>query len=255
MILYHYTSIESFRKIWESKSLLFSMSENTNDFFERFKTFVLTQDTFKCEGKKLDRSRFDHFDEKIRAKLSKYRQVSFSYDYEDGLKGYASPMMWGQYAWHKKGEDWQNGVCIAIDSDKIKAPLFAQHDKVRYDFTFEPPKVENIDYTKEDAAALFVERNMKTYFFTKHKHWEHENEYRYICKQEGVLDISEAIIGVYTLFDNNTPLDEIEDIVKESSLIRLLVLDDFKTQTEPYSLKEIHELQEMMDSFNKGNVS
>jgi len=255
MTLYHYTSIESFRKIWKSKSLLFSLSETTNDFFERFKTFVLTQDTFKCGGKQLDRSRFDHFDEKIRAELSKYRQVSFSYDYDDGLKGYASPMMWGQYAWHKKGEEWLNGVCIAIDIDKIKKPSLAKSDKVRYDFTIETPIVENIDYTKEDAAALFVERHLETYFFTKHKHWEHENEYRFISKQEGVLDISEAIIGVYTLFDNNTPLEDIEDIVKDSSLIWLVSLDDIEKHKEPCSLKDIYYAQELMNNFNKGNVS
>lgn len=162
MILYHYTSVEKFKLIWSSKTIWFAPAETTNDFFERFKTFVLSQDTFKCNGKQLDRSRFEHFDEKIRAELSKYRQVSFSYDYDDGLKGYASPMMWGQYAWHKKGEEWLNGVCIAIDSDKIKKPPLAHPDKVRYSFTLESPLVENIDYTKEDAAALFVERNLET---------------------------------------------------------------------------------------------
>jgi len=249
MILYHYTSVEKFKLIWSSKTIWFAPAETTNDFFERFKTFVLTQDTFMCDGKQLDRSRLDHFDEKIRAELSKYRQVSFSYDYDDGLKGYASPMMWGQYAWHKKGEEWQNGVCIAIDSDKVKMPSLVKPEKVRYDFTLEPPKVENIDYTKEDAAALFVERNLATYFFTKHKHWEHENEYRYICKQEGVLDISDAIIGVYTLFDNNTPLEDIEDIVKDSSLIWLVALDDIEKHNEPCTLKDIYVMKEEMKTY------
>lgn len=250
MILYHYTSLEKFKSIWESKTIWFAPAETTNDFFERFKTFVLTQDTFMCDGKPIDRSRFDNFDEKIRAELGNYRQVSFSYDYEDGLKGYASPMMWGQYAWHQKKEkEWQNGVCIAIDSNKIKKPPMAKSEKVRYDFTIETPIVENIDYTKEDAAALFVERNLETYFFTKHKHWEHENEYRFISKQEGVLDISEAITGVYTLFDNNTPLEEIEDIVKDSSLIWLVALDDIEKHKEPCSLKDIHDMEEEMKTY------
>ena len=35
MKLYHYTSIEAFKKIWESKSLKFSVSKTTNDYFER----------------------------------------------------------------------------------------------------------------------------------------------------------------------------------------------------------------------------
>ena len=249
MTLYHYTSVEKFRKIWESKTIRFAPAETTNDFFERFKTFVLTQDTFMCDGKPLDRNRFDNFDKKIRAELGKYKQVSFSYDYEDGLKGYASPMMWGQYAWHKNGEEWQNGVCIAIDSNKIKAPLLAHKDKVHYTFNFESPIVKNIDYTKKDAAALFVERNMETYFFTKHKHWEHENEYRFISRQEGVLDISDAITGVYTLFDNNTPLEDIEGIIKDCSLIWLVAIDDIESHKEPCTLKDIYELQEKMKNY------
>lgn len=250
MTLYHYTSIESFRKIWKSKSLLFSLSETTNDFFERFKTFVLTQDTFKCGGKQLDRSRFDHFDEKIRAELSKYRQVSFSYDYDDGLKGYASPMMWGQYAWHKNGEEWQNGICIAIDSEKIKVPSYVyEPDKVFYTPKLEPPKVENIDFTKEDAAALFVDRNIKTYFFTKHKHWEYENEYRYISKQEGSLDISDAIKGIYILDDNFTPKEELRAIVNDDSLIYMLTMGVRDPNYTPYSQKELDDLQEMMKNF------
>ncbi len=95
---------------------------------------------------------------------------------------------------------------------------------------------------------------MKTYFFTKHKHWEHENEYRFICKQEGVLDISEAIIGVYTLFDNNTPLEDIADVVKDSSFIWLVALDDIEKHKEPCSLKDIYATQELINNFNMEDV-
>ena len=248
MKLYHYTTIDKFEKIWDSKTIRFAPAETTNDFFERFKTFVLTQGTFSYNGKQLDRNLFNHFDKKIWEELSKYRQVSFSYDYDDGLKGYASPMMWGQYAWSKIGKTWQNGVCIAIDSDKIKVPSFVfPPNKVQYKSSLESPIVENIDYTKEGAAAFFVERNINAYFFTKHNHWEHENEYRYICKQEGALDISKAITEIYVLWDDNTPLEKIQAIVNDDSIIRLLALNDFEiTEKEPYSLKEIHELQELM---------
>ena len=250
MTLYHYTSVEKFKLIWSSKTIKFASAETTNDFFERFKTFVLTQDTFKCDGKQLDRKRFDHFDEKIRAELRKYRQVSFSYDYDNGLKGYASPMMWGQYAWHKIDEKtWQNGVCIAIDSEKNKKPPFAHSDKVYYNPSLEPPKVENIDYTQEDAAALFVERNIKTYFYTKHKHWEHENEFRFISKQEGYIDISEAITGIYLIDDIFTPLDELRAIVNDDSLIYLLTLGVRDPNYAPSTQKELDEMQEMMRTY------
>ena len=253
MLLYHYTSVECLESIWRSKKLRFSPAKNTNDFFERFKTFVLTQDTFMCDGYPLDRDQFDNFDEKIREELNNYKQVSFSYDYNNGLKGYASPMMWGQYAWRKnKVGTWQNGVCLAIDSEKIKEPAFKIYSsKIFYNSVIDTPRVENIDYTKEGAAALFVARNIHAYFFTKHKHWEHENEYRYICKHEVELDISEAIISIYTLWDDYSPLEYIKSIVNNNSLIRLVSLSDFRVQEEePYSLKEIDDLQEAMKTYN-----
>lgn len=40
MILYHYTTLENFFPIWNSKTLRFSYSKNTNDYFEREKTYV-----------------------------------------------------------------------------------------------------------------------------------------------------------------------------------------------------------------------
>lgn len=243
MILYHYTSFNHFESIWDSQSLRFSTAETTNDFFERFKTFVLCQETFICDGKQLDRTRFDNFDDKIRAELHKYRQVSFSCDYDDGLRGYASPMMWGQYAWRKQGEDWKNGVCIAIDSEKIKVPSFTVYSKkVSYKTSIKHPVVENIDYTQDGAASIFVERNIDTYFFSKHTHWEHENEYRYICKQEGGLDISEAITGIYVLWDDYTPLDEILSIVNNDSIVSMISLDEICSHKEPLTIKEIKDL-------------
>lgn len=249
MILYHYTSLSHFMGIWKDKKLYFSPAINTNDFFERFKTFILNQDTFTCNGKPLDRNKFDNFPDKIWEDLQTYQQVSFSCDYDDGLCGYASPMMWGQYAWTKETNgNIQNGVCIAVDSEKIKKPLFNVHSKkISYKPTIKHPIVENIDFTHEGAAALFVERNIDTYFFTKHPHWEHENEYRYICKQEGVaLDISEAIVGIYVLFEKNTSSKEIELAVNNNSIIHMLSVDDIKKHREPMSLKDIYDLQEMM---------
>ena len=244
MILYHYTSFEHFVSIWKSKTLRFSLGGNTNDFFERFKTFVLCQETFICDGKQLDRTRFDHFDDKIRAELHKYRQVSFSCDYDDGLRGYASPMMWGQYAWGKdKNGNLQNGVCIAIDSERIKTQTVKVHsNKVSYKSTIATPIIENIDYTKEGAADIFIERNIDTYFFSKHSHWEHENEFRYVCKNEGVLDISEAIIGIYVLWDDYTPLDEILSIVNNDSIVSMISLDEICSHKEPLTIKEIKDL-------------
>lgn len=252
MTLYHYTSIESFRKIWESKSLLFSLSENTNDFFERQKTITLTQETFVYNGKPQDRSRFDNFDDKIFREFSKYRQVSLSCDYSASIKGYESPMMWGQYA-RSKNElgQWVNGVCIAIDSDKIIRPNYKIFEgNIDYSSELTPAEVVNIDYTKEGAESIFVERHIITYFFTKHKHWEYENEYRFVSKYEGSLGIKDAIIGIYILDNNDTPKEEIKSIVQNDSLVYLVSL----YSKEILSLQDIKDLQNVMDEFNRQNA-
>ena len=46
MRLYHYTTLQNFVSIWESKTLRFSYSKNTNDFFEREKAYVYDQGKF-----------------------------------------------------------------------------------------------------------------------------------------------------------------------------------------------------------------
>ena len=46
MTLYHYTTLNNFYSIWESKTLRFSYSKNTNDYFEREKAFVYDQGKF-----------------------------------------------------------------------------------------------------------------------------------------------------------------------------------------------------------------
>lgn len=252
MTLYHYTSIESFRKIWESKSLLFSLSENTNDFFERQKTITLTQETFVYKGKPQDRSRFDNFDDKIFHEFSKYRQVSLTCDYSVLIKGYASPMMWGQYARSKnEHRQWVNGVCIALDSDKIIRPNHKVfEDAIEYVPDITPAKVVNIDYTQKGAEAIFVERNIKTYFFTKHKHWEHENEYRFVSQYKGSLDITDAVVGVYVLNNKDTPLEEIKSIVQNDSMVYLVSL----YCSEVLSIQDIKDLQNRMDEFNRQSV-
>ena len=112
MTLYHYTTLENFFSIWESKVLRFSYSKYTNDYFEREKTYVFCQDTFTYKGKPLDRTCFKGFREGRIEELDKYRQVSFCLDYSRKMPGYASPMMWGQYARSKNKRDHRDGSLI-----------------------------------------------------------------------------------------------------------------------------------------------
>lgn len=123
MKLYHYTSVSSFSKIWQSKTLRFSEGKGTNDYFERHK--VITADNGKLiyNGEKTTIEVIQHNINVIFEEINKYKQISLCRDYSNGLRGYASPMMWGQYARYKDDNGvWQDGVCIELDEKNSILP-------------------------------------------------------------------------------------------------------------------------------------
>ena len=112
--LYHYTSFDSFVKIWLNQNLRFSPLSAVNDIQEvDFKTAVINSD------------RLDLCNRLNKHRLS-YKQISFTMDYDSALKGCMSPMMWGLYA------DKRKGVCIELEYDKIKFPTGTLKDVVTY---------------------------------------------------------------------------------------------------------------------------
>ena len=127
MKLYHYTTIETFSKIWVSKQLRFSESKNTNDLFEKRKTWEFVCGILPNEGEKDVMEAFNTFGKKFSDILAKYRQISFSLDYKN-LRGCYSSMMWGQYAHN------ENGVCIEFDSEKMYFPPNVFKSKVKYTY-------------------------------------------------------------------------------------------------------------------------
>jgi len=255
MTLYHYTTLENFFSIWKTKTLWFSYSKNTNDYFEREKTYVFCQDTFTYKGKPLDRSYFMGFRKGIIEELDRYRQVSFCIDYSKKVPGYASPMMWGQYARSRDEErKWQNGVCLALDSEKIARPstLFFER-KVKYSENVKPPYVRGIDITREDSSERFVMKNKHQLFFTKHRHWEHEREYRFVSKTAEEIGIAEAIIGVYVLHTDESTLDRIEEAVKDDKIINLVQIVGIDSlRLSAISLWDIRNMQKMMREMKEG---
>jgi hypothetical protein len=254
MKLYHYTTFDNFASIWESKILRFSYSKNTNDFFEREKTYVYSQGEFAEKENVWGKIAFDKVMKDVANELDKYRQVSFCRDYGKNMPGYASPMMWGQYARSKDvNGKWQDGVCIELESDMFMKPdnVFYEH-KINYPPKVKAPYLHKISFTKEKAAERFVIKYRNLLFFTKHKHWEHEREYRFVSKYECEIGISNAITGIYVLHDDST-LKRIEEIVKDDSLINFLFItgtDDLKLKS--INLKEYRELLETMRRHNEG---
>ena len=255
MTLYHYTSLDNFFSIWKSKALWFSYSKNTNDFFEREKTYVVCQDTFTYKGKSLDRTFFSGFRKSLGDELDRYRQVSFCLDYSREMPGYASPMMWGQYARSKNGEGhWQDGVCLAFDSEMlVRPPMPFFERKVYYSENVKPPYVRGINITCEDAAERFVVKNKRQLFFTKHRHWEHEREYRFVSKTAKEIGIADAIIGVYVLNTDDSTLDKIEEVVKDDKIINLVRTTSLKSLSlSAINLWDIRDLRKMMREMNEG---
>ena len=257
MTLYHYTTLDNFFSIWESKVLRFSYSKNTNDYYEREKTYVFCQDTFTYKGKSLDRTYFKEFRQSIGEELDRYRQVSFCLDYSIKMPGYASPMMWGQYARSKNKEGfWQDGVCLALDSEKLARPASPFFErKVNYSDNVKPPFVRGIDFTRKDAAERFVMKNKYQLFFNKHRHWEHEREYRFVSKTAKEICIADAIIGVYVLYTDDATLDRIEKVVKDDKIINLVRTEGIKSiNLSAINLWDIRDMQEMMRKMNEGKI-
>ena len=257
MTLYHYTSLDNFFSIWKTKVLWFSYSKNTNDFFEREKNYVFGQETFTYKGKPLDRACFKGFKQSIGEELNRYRQVSFCLDYNRNMPGYASPMMWGQYARSKdiKGI-WQDGVCLALDSEKLARPsaLFFER-RVNYSENVKPPYVRGIDFTREDAAECFVIKNKYQLFFTKHRHWEHEREYRFVSKTAKDIGIANAIIGVYVLYTDDSVLDRIIEVVKNEKIINIVQTVGIKSlRLSADNLWYIKKTREMLREINEGKI-
>lgn len=202
MKLYHFTTLESFTKIWVTKTLKFSVYKNLNDSFEVNKYI----DSLYA----LDKS-----SEKFFTILSKYKQISFAMDADE--EGYKSPMMWGHYAHN------ENGVCIELDSEKLKIDENMFLGKVEYDY--------NIPFISFDKRMLLEEPEIDSYikdyqrdiFFIKHKHWEHENEYRIISKSEDKLSIDGAITKIYAYNKSGVNTKVIKHLVRDEVEVRFLI--------------------------------
>lgn len=177
--LYHYTSFDSFVKIWLNQNLRFSPLSNVNDLQEiDFKTAVINSDRLDlCQ--KLNEYRLS------------YKQISFTMDYDSALKGCMSPMMWGLYA------DKRKGVCIELDYDKINFPNSVLKDAVCYKKYLKWQNEVDERIETEEGFNAYVRKHQKRIFFTKQKSWAGENEYRVISNKEDYLDIKGAVNVVY----------------------------------------------------------
>lgn len=202
--LYHYTTFDSFVKIWLSQRLLFSPLSKMNDLQEK---------SIRCASPKSNSIPFLLAYDKIRRE---YKQISFTMDYDSYLKGCMSPVMWGHYA------DKCNGVCIEFDTSKLSFPEKALHRPIKYKMALEhyPTLPSNIKDLED--IDRFIRKNAKRILFTKQAGWRSENEYRVVSKDDDYMDISGAITAVYLTSFKSDECLMTEKLVNGSVPVRFL---------------------------------
>jgi len=193
--LYHYTSFDSFVKIWLSKSLRFSPVSNVNDIQEKIIEASI------ANPKQIELAR------RFTVIRKSYKQVSFTMDYDSYLKGCMSPMMWGLYA------DKTKGVCIELDYNKIQFPSNCLKGMVRYKAVLNKYNGISPDVNTENDLNKFILKHQKELFFTKNKCWSGENEYRVLSKDEDYLNIENAVSSIYLATENSPELDLVRKII------------------------------------------
>ena len=177
--LYHYTSFDSFVKIWLNQNLKFSPLSKVNDIQEAF-----------FEAAVVNSDRVELAQKLVEERLS-YKQISFTMDYDSYFKGCMSTMMWGTYA------DKSNGVCIELDYEKIHFPENVIKGIVNYEPILTLQHIVDDNIESEEEFQTFFREHQDEYFFFKQKDWAGENEYRVLAKGLDYLDIGGAIKAVY----------------------------------------------------------
>lgn len=196
-ILYHYTSFDTFLKIYDKKTLKFGEAVHMNDIFEANKKLLV------------DTPNKMPLLYALKDVISSYKQISFTMNYDSLIKGCMSNSMWYHYG------DKRNGVCIEFDFNKIHLPEDAITGIITYKYLLDnysiylPPTEE----TKLDVEN-FVRKNIKKIFFEKTFEWKYENEFRLLCQNKEFLNIDGAISALYFTSCDSDNVKAAENLVK-----------------------------------------
>lgn len=217
MKLYHYTTLDSFCKIWVSQEIRFSDSLKTNDLFEQRKGMPAFNKLYTTKRFHTILDAAKSFDKLYSDELSRYKQISFVMDYYDEAhnlicEGWQSSMMWGQYSHN------QIGVCIEIDSEKLPEDKERIEHEVEYREDMPSLPTDMSVTISKKFVKEYIQRNADTIFFVKHNHWEHENEYRMIKRgeREMSLSVSNAITNIYVYSVDDISADIVNRLIPES---------------------------------------
>lgn len=207
--LYHYTSLDTFKLIWESQKLKFGLISEVNDINEYNKRIS----TPLLNGSMNDIKQRIYIASQI---ICSYKQISLTKDYDSYKKGCMSPMMWGHYG------DKRKGVCIELDFDKIHFESSMYYNDVTYSDVIKHSIEIPIECFNESLISLHLLADFGNIFFTKTSDWIGENEFRIISNKHEYLDVKDAIANVYvTECDSNTCI-EVERIVGNEVAVKFV---------------------------------
>lgn len=177
--LYHFTSFDTFVKIWQSKRLLFSPVTNVNDIKEA---------VWGVASNNPQQWPLYYAYNDIR---NAYKQISLTMDKNSVVKGWMSPLMWGVYG------DKRKGVCIELDYSELGFKDTMFKDIVTYEENISPTIELDSQIATIEEVCSFIIKNRKRIFFTKQSDWSNEREYRIVSREDDYLDISQSITAVY----------------------------------------------------------
>ena len=202
--LYHFTSFDTFVRIWLSKKLKFSSILNVNDIQESMKGISISNPS--------------HLPVMFAFQdlITQYKQISFSLDQDSSIKGYMNTMMWGYYA------DKARGVCVEFDYNKLTIPENVLRGLVNYqDIPQQRTDIpDSITTIKELKVYIASEQN--NLFFIKQTGWSGENEYRLVCNTLDFLDIDGAIDCVYLTSYDSDECKMVEQLVQDKVAVKYI---------------------------------
>jgi len=219
--LYHFTSFDTFVRIWLSKKLKFGSMLEVNDIQESMKGISVSNS--------LRLPIMFAFQDIV----THYKQISFTMDQDTFIKGYMNTMMWGYYA------DKSHGVCIEFDYDKLIIPSDVLKGVVEYQ-DIVPQRVDLPDSVNTIADVKeFVLSEQKKLFFVKQKGWIGENEYRLVSDNHNYLDIDGAVSRIYLTSYESDECKWVEQLVDGTvSVMCLHYLNNLPIASDTKKLRE-----------------
>lgn len=229
--LYHFTSLDSFLKIWATQKLLLCSRKRMNDSAEQEEMLsgVRNYADFLAYGYAIE----------------EYKQLSLSYNEERPM--YLSPTMWGLYA------KSNTGVCIELDPSKLNLESDTYiGDLIEYidDIPNCPRLPFGKPYRSIDEAIEFVDKHIHEIYFRKYKDWGYEHEYRIISKKKAFLDITGAISCVYIFNMDMADYNIIDGLNSQLPEDKRLKFRSVQQRSDKYNTK-ILKVYDAIDEYNR----